>query len=210
MGGEPMEKLTVFGPEHFPITPDREEIFAWLACPEGLACRPAFESAWDGAARLLEETSRPMAAIVRDGKNRLTVFLTLGPLVEEAAAGLFRQERYVAASLFNTMCDELLFQMDRRSVTLLNELANREKLCISAREEPGTETPGAFPTDRFEPIRAACPWASLSPSGVIDPVKSMLYSVTLSEHACGFTALHDCSRCSQKDCPYRDARSRCQ
>ena len=51
---------------------------------------------------------------------------------------------------------------------------------------------------------------TLPNAGVIDPVKSMLYGVTLSEHACGFTALHDCSRCSQKDCPYRDAKCRCE
>ena len=210
MGGEPVEKLTVFGPEFFPPAPDREEIFSWLACPADLACRPAFVQAWDEAERLLREAARPQAVIVRENEDTVTVFLTLGTLMEPAVAELFRQERYVAASLLNTMSDELLFQMDRRSVTLLNSLLSREQLYISARHEPGTETLDAFPAGRFEPIRAVCPWASLSPSGVIDPVKSMLYGVTLSEHACGFTALHDCSRCSQKDCPYRDARCRCE
>ena len=140
----------------------------------------------------------------------LTVFLTLGPSVEPAVAELFCRERYVAGSLLNTMSDELLFQMDRRSVTLLRDLVSREELFIASRLEPGTETLDAFPLSRFEPIRSVCPWASLSPRGVIDPVKSMLYGVTLSEHACGFTALHDCSRCSQKDCPYRDAKCRCE
>ncbi len=203
MGGEQMEEIRIFGPEHFPVLPDREEVFRWLGCGGEEPCRGAFEAQWTEAVDCLKECARPLAAALRCGESTLTVFLTLGPGPEDRMSELFRREEYVRGSLLNTLSDEMLFQMDALSGPLLAEMLRREGLWAGSRMEPGVELTLSEQRRRMPPVQRAVPFAGLSDTGVLYPTKSMMYVVRLSREPCAQGLLHDCARCAQKSCPYR-------
>ncbi len=115
MGHERMETITVYTGEHFPIQPDRAEVFRWLQCGGELPCRTAYEAAWDQAVLLLRQTAVPQAAVFREEESFLTILLTLGDRSESLASRLFQRQEYLTGSLLNVLCDELLFQMDERA-----------------------------------------------------------------------------------------------
>lgn len=198
-----MERITVFGTEDFTLTPDRDEVFGWMRCSADLPCFDIFCGAWDQAVSLLAEHAQPRAALCRDGKEQLTVFLTLGKAAEDCVETLFQRREYVLASLLNTLCDQALFQMNHQLSARLQVLLAVEHRYMASRQEPGIDYAPAEQRQRFEPLRQALPGADISQSGVLSPAKSMMYGVTLSSRFCGETVLHDCTRCSQRDCPYR-------
>ena len=205
MDGAGMERITVYGPESFSLRPDREQAFAWLSCAEGLPCYDAFARSWPEAAALSADLTDPRAAVCREAADDLTVFLTLGPAAERRIDALFARQEYVLASLLNTVCDQLLFQLDRSAAALLGAEAARDGRYIAARLEPGVDYPVSAQRRLFEPLWAALPFVRISQSGVLCPAKSMMYRVRLSAQPCGAETLHDCARCSQTDCPYRSA-----
>ena len=194
----------IFGADRFTLEPDRDEVFAWLQCRRGLDCLPAFENEWKPALRLLEETMHPLAATLRKTQHALTVFLTIGPEAERRVGALFGEEKYILGSLLNTLCDEMLFPMDRQMATVLRRELLPEHLYMAERLEPRVHlSPETLQAD-FRPLQQVVPFARVSDSGVLYPAKSMLYRVTLSGQADAVLALHDCARCDQLDCLYRD------
>jgi len=198
--------MMVFGPERFSLHPDRDEVFSWLMC-NNLPCSAAFDSEWDDTAVLLRASIEPHAAMLRDTDTAMTVFLTLGPQAEAQITRLFESQRYVQASLLNTMCDEMLFQMDRQTVGLMEDVLAPERLHIAARMEPVVDLSPEEMCRLSRPLSDIFPYVRVSPQGMLFPTKSMMYCVSLSADGCGQHALHDCSRCSQKDCLYRSGRS---
>ena len=208
MGGARMERITVYGPQRFDLRPDREQAFAWLSCVESLPCYDIFARNWPDAAALSADLAEPRVAFCREAPDALTVFLTLGPAAERRIDALFARQEYVLASLLNTVCDQLLFQLDRHAAALLGGEAARGGLHIAARLEPGVEYPVSRQRRLFEPLQPALPFARISETGVLYPAKSMMYCVKLSAQAGGAESLHDCARCSQTDCPYRTEKQR--
>ena len=206
MGDEHMEKLTVYSGEHFPIQPDQAEVFGWLQCGVDLPCYSAYESAWDRAVAMLRQTAAPQAAVLREGEDRLILLLTLGCRAESLSSRLFQQQDYITGSLLNVLCDELLFQMDRRAPVLLRQDLQEEGLCIAARAEPGSGFPVADQRRCLAQMERVLPDVRLSEHGVLSPAKSMMYRITLSRHSCGHISLHDCAKCPQKDCLYRSTK----
>ncbi len=201
-----MDELTVFGPECFELKPDREEVFKWLQCGEGLPCRGVFADAWDEAVSLLYAVIRANAVLIRNADGAVSVFLTLGPDAEAGVTRLFRQQRYVAASLLNTLCDEMLFQMDRQAGTLLEKALAPEGLHIAGLMEPMVDLDPQELTRRVQPLFRAFPYVRISRRGTLFPTKSMMYSIALAREGCGHHSLHDCSRCRQTNCLYRSIR----
>ena len=204
MDGGHMEKITVFGPENFQLRPDAPEIFGWLGCEETMPCHGAYREAWPEAAALLWEQMRPQAALA-EHDDLATVFLTLGTYPETRVNELFGQQKYVLASLLNTLCDQMLFQMNHQFTDILQKKLNAEHRYMAERLEPGIDFSPEVQRQRFAPLQSAFPDVTISASGMLTPAKSMMYCVTLTHQACEQTGLHDCSRCSQKDCIYRKA-----
>ena len=206
MGDECMEKLTVYTGDRFPIQPDQAEVFGWLQCGADLPCRSAYESAWDRTAAMLRQTAAPQAAVLREGEDRLTLLLTLGRQAESLSSRLFQEQDYIAGSLLNVLCDELLFQMERRASVLLQQDLAKEGLCIAARAEPGIGLTVADQRRCLAQIEHVIPDVHLSEHGVLSPAKSMMYRISLSRHGCGPISLHDCANCPQKECLYRSMK----
>ena len=206
MGHEHMEKITVYSGEHFPIQPDQAEVFHWLQCGGELPCRAAYEAAWDQAVLLLRQTAAPRAAVLREGANRLAILLTLGSQAEALASRLFQRQEYIAGSLLNVLCDELLFQMDRSAGLLLQRDLAEEGLSMAERAEPGAGLSVAEQRKCLSQMERAMPDVRISEHGMISPAKSMMYLVTLSRQGCGSVLLHDCANCPQKECLYRSIR----
>lgn len=197
-----MDKVALFGPEHFSLRPDAPEVYGWLGCGENMPCHGAYREAWPEAAALLREHMRPQAALAEHGEL-LTVFMTLGIAPETQVDALFARQEYVLASLLNTLCDQMLFQMNHQFSALLQEKLNAEHRYMAERLEPGIDFSPEVQRQRFAPLQSAFPDVKISASGMLTPAKSMMYCVALSFHACDQTKLHDCSKCSQKDCIYR-------
>ncbi len=206
MGDERMDKITVYSGECFPIRPDREEVFGWLQCGGDMPCRGAYESAWDHAADLLRQTAEPRAAVLREEEDRLTILLTIGGRAETHASRLFQEREYIAGSLLNVLCDELLFQMDSRASELLQRALTMEGLFAAGRAEPGTGMSVAEQRRSLARLEHAMPGMRISEHGIISPTKSMMYRLTLSRRNCGGLALHDCAKCPQKECLYRSVK----
>ena len=197
-----MDKVTVYGPEHFAPRPDAPEAFGWLGCGEDTPCHAVFREAWPEAVRLLRADAGPRAATAEHG-DLLTVFLTLGPEPEKRVDSLFERQAYVLASLLNTLCDQMLFQMNHTFSEMLRRELNAEGRYMADRLEPGAGFRPEAQRLRFAPLREAFPEARISGSGILTPAKSMMYCVRISGHVCDQTMLHDCSKCSQKNCLYR-------
>ena len=206
MGDERMEKITVYSGDCFPLRPDREEVFRWLQCSAEQPCYGAFAAVWDRAVALLSETAEPRAAALREAEDRLSILLTLGQRPEEAATRLFYKQDYITGSILNVLCDELLFQMDGLAFKLLKRDLARERLSVSAREEPGIDYPIEDQQSCLAQLRPVFPGVSISEHGIISPAKSMMYRVMLSHRDCGHVSLHDCSVCPQTDCLYRHVK----
>ena len=200
-----MEKITVYSGEHFPIQPDKAEVFRWLQCGEELPCRAAYESAWDQAVLLLRQTAAPQAAVLRE-EDRLSILLTLGSQAETLASRLFQQQEYITGSLLNVLCDELLFQMDHRADLLLQSDLAGERLSMAERAEPGAGLSVAEQRRCLSQLEHVIPDVHISEHGIISPAKSMMYRVTLSRQGCGSVLLHDCANCPQKECLYRSVK----
>ena len=201
-----MEKITVYAGDCFPIQPDRAEVFGWLQCGGDLPCRAAYESAWDQAADMLRETAVPRAAVLREDADLLTILLTLGSQADSLASRLFQRQEYITGSLLNVLCDELLFQMDRRAFVLLQRELTAEGLSMTARAEPGTGLSIAEQRHCLSQMARVIPNVRISEHGIIFPAKSMMYRLTLSRQGCGNLSLHDCENCPQKDCMYRSVK----
>ena len=197
---------TVFGPESFTLVPNRERVFGWLGCDRDIPCRRAFERAWPLAAAALEECLYPQAATARGDDGALTVFLTLGPRPEARMTALFGSEAYVVGGLMNTMCDELLFQMDQQAASLISAMLRSKRAYAGSRLEPGINLTAEAQREKLAPIQKALPFARISETGILYPSKSMMYVVTVSDQPCRLEALHDCSACGQKNCLYRQSR----
>ena len=200
-----MEKQMIFPANRFRLVPDRDEVFAWLQCDAGL-CRAAFEREWTPALQLLEETMAPMAVCAQRNANALTVFLTIGMETEKRVTALFREERYILGSLLNTLCDEMLFQMDSQLANALQRELAAEHLYMAERLEPRVHlSPETLQAD-FSGLQSMAPFARVTASGVLYPAKSMLYRIVLTGEPRSVSALHDCARCNQADCLYRDRK----
>ena len=197
-----MKKVILYGPEHFDLHPDAPEVFGWLGCGENTPCHTAFQAAWPEAVSLLQAHLHPQAALA-EHDDLLTVFLTLGPAPETQVDTLFQQQQYVLASLLNTLCDEMLFQMNHQFSDLLQQKLQVEHRYMAERLEPGIDFSPDIQRQRFAPLQSAFPEVRISDSGILTPAKSMMYCVILTQHECDITHLHDCSKCSQKDCIYR-------
>ncbi len=206
MGHEIMEKITVYSGGCFPLRPDQAEVFGWLQCGPGAPCHTAYASAWDQAVLLLRENACPQAVALREDTGRLTILLTLGSRAETQASRLFQQREYIAGSLLNVLCDELLFQMDSMAFELLQRDLAEEGLSIAARTEPGAGFPVADQLLCLEQMKHVLPDVRISEHGIISPAKSMMYRVVLSHRNCGHVSLHDCASCPQKNCMYRSAK----
>lgn len=206
MGDELMEKITVYSGEHFPIQPDKAEVFRWLQCGVELPCHTAYESAWDQAVLMLRQTAAPQAAVLREGMERLTILLTLGSRAESLASRLFQRQEYITGSLLNVLCDELLFQMDHRASVLLQRDLAEEGLSMTERAEPGAGLSVAEQRNCLLQMERVMPDVRISEHGMISPAKSMMYRVTLSRQECGNVLLHDCANCPQKECLYRSIK----
>ena len=206
MGNERMEKITVYSGEHFPIQPDQAEVFRWLQCGGELPCRGAYEAAWDQAVLLLRQTAAPKASVLREGADRLIILLTLGSRAETLTSRLFQRQEYITGSLLNVLCDELLFQMDRRADLLLQRDLAEEGLSMTERAEPGDGLSVAEQRRCLTQMARVMPEMRISEHGMIFPAKSMMYRVTLSLKGCGSVLLHDCANCPQKECLYRSVK----
>ncbi len=206
MGHERMETITVYTGEHFPIQPDRAEVFRWLQCGGELPCRTAYEAAWDQAVLLLRQTAVPQAAVFREEESFLTILLTLGSRPESLASRLFQRQEYLTGSLLNVLCDELLFQMDERAFVLLRRDLAGEGLAMTGRTEPGAGFSVADQGRCLARMEHVMPDVRISEHGMISPAKSMMYRMTLSRQDCASVRLHDCASCPQKDCLYRSEK----
>ena len=202
-----MEQLTVFGPERFTLKPNRNEVFKWLQCDEQLPCYCTYTAAWDESVSLLQASIAPRAALVRAEDGAVSMFMTLGPEAETQITQLFCQERYVIASLLNTLCDEMLFQMDRQAGALLEEAFMSEGLHIATLMEPMLDLAPDDMLRRIQPMLRAFPFVRVSRQGTLFPTKSMMYSITLTHEDCRKHSLHDCSKCSQVNCLYRSVKN---
>ena len=201
-----MEQLTIFGPESFTLKPDRDEVFKWLVCENQLPCYGAFSASWDDALSMLHQCISPHAVLLREQDETATLFITLGPEAEACITSLFEQQRYVAASLLNTLCDEMLFQLDRQAVALLEETLIPEGLHVTAWLEPMVDLEPQDLIRRLQPLLSTFPYVRISHQGMLFPTKSMMYCVPLSRDGCQQPSQHDCSRCSQKNCLYRSVK----
>ena len=202
-----MERVTIFSSEQFHLQPDAREVFGWLGCTDQTPCSAIFRAGWEEAVRLLGKSLQPRAVLYREGLEA-TVFLTLGPEAESCVTGLFQRQEFILGSLLNTLCDEMLFQMDSQVSAMMQRLLAAEEVYVDARFEPGNGFPPHKQQQCFAPMREALPYAFISERGNLFPAKSMMYHVTLSRQLCVFTALHDCSRCSQVGCLYRKEEQR--
>ncbi len=197
-----MEKQMIYDAGRFNLNPERNEVFSWLQCTTE-PCRTAFEAEWKPALRLLRKTMTPCGISVRNAPRTLTVFLTLGKDPEEQVTALFRQERYVLGSLLNTLCDEMLFQMDRQMAGFLQRELLSEHLYMAERLEPRVHLSAETLQADFHLLHPSVPFAGITEHGVLFPAKSMMYRIVLSGKPCTVSTLHDCTRCDQPDCLYR-------
>lgn len=198
-----MENVIRYGREYFPLLQLPETLLSGLGCTPELPCYPALLQNREKAVQLLLRYSNPQAVAVRQGET-LTVWLTLGAQLDETLRACFQSGSFLLACLLNALADRMLFQMDEQTVTLLRQDLSREGCFIGARLEPALDFP--LTSAHLAPLRTVAPEAACSTAGSLSPAKSLLFQLLLTPENCQSTGLHDCRRCTQRECPYRGSR----
>lgn len=198
--------VILFSGSSFIQQPEKQQIYGWLGLDEALPAFAAFGAAWDEARALFEASADISCCIHIEKRQAATVFFTLGQRVEREVEAAFSRADYVTGTLINSMADQAVFRSDTQTGKILSDALAESSLYAHRRMEAPFDYPVQEQVRLFEPMRRALPAVRVLRSGLFMPAKSMMYRVTLADRPAEGPPAHDCSRCAQRDCPYRGPR----
>lgn len=186
------------------INPSRDLVIKHLGCKEG-TCAYAEAKKEYGSVFAEISNKADFKAFIKGGfyKGQRAFFciLTLGDNVSEYITSLFNKGDAFKALLANTIADEFLFEGDK----LVSERIRTECARILCGIENRLCAPEDIPVSEQAVIveEIGSDEITINSAYAITPAKSLAYILMLTDDRSVFKAQHDCSKCSNFDCPRR-------
>lgn len=206
--------------ESLPIQIDRSQVLRQIGCDEE---SPVYDRVLEAYEALLPEitalargqclldtgvlSERDAAPKYPAGTPVIYVIATVGPALERLADRLFAQGDYLAGMLADAMADGALFGLECQWQQAVREICRQKGAGIARRLEAPQDLPISVQETALCVLNAEKELGiSLTPGGMLDPVKSLCLVFVLSENPDEFQAYHDCRTCKKTDCPIRTIR----
>ncbi|NDL66456.1 ASKHA domain-containing protein [Anaerotalea alkaliphila] len=186
---------------------DREEILAMVDCKKEHPNYPGYLETFREMEQEVRELVRPVGWWVEDPQEkRVYCMVTLGGEVDRKITEYFDTYDYLKGMLLNALGDCVLFDASEQLYRRLREEREAQKSpgYLSVRQEPGQES---IPMENQKRIlekleKVHHTGLEITSGFMLRPGKSMAYHYDVTEEDTGRGLDHDCSRCSQTDCPY--------
>lgn len=147
----------------------------------------------------------PSAAFTVDEK-KIFCLLTLGNKISDFVKSFFDNGEGMKGLLVDAMADEFLFSMDN----ILSEHIKTECAILDMGIKSRLDAPKDFPLSEQAVIlnKTNLQNVSLTSAFMFEPVKTFGYILELTDDKNIFNAQHDCSKCSNFNCPRRSTISK--
>ena len=192
-----MKKIII---KDFEIKINKGNVMKTLGCIEGSSVYDTVSGYFDDIEKILPDLVSPIAAVCIEDMTAYCL-LTVGCKISDYSKSLFDSGEGMKGILVDAMADEYLFAMD-------NAVADKIKL-EGAIDGFGVRTrldaPKDFPLSMQQVIleKTAVENVSVTSTFMFEPVKTFGYMLELTKDEAVFNAQHDCSKCSNFDCPRR-------
>ena len=192
-----MQKIVV---KEFDVKINKDNVMKTLGCFEGNSVYDTVSGYFDDMEQIFSDLVSPIAVVCIEDMTAYCL-LTVGGKISDYSKSLFDSGEGMKGILADTMADEYLFAMD-------NVVADRIKLegalggfGVKAR----LDAPKDFPLSEQKVIleKTGVNDVNLTSAFMFEPVKTFGYMLELTKDETVFNAQHDCSKCSNFDCPRR-------
>lgn len=186
--------------ERLTVIPDKIDILSNMGCRSGETLYDSVSKEFDTLfARIRSALDIRRSICIED--DRIYVTLSAGEKISALSEELFSRGEGIGGLIVNTAADCALFKAD--------ELTGERVKYICAELDRGVRKRLAAPEDialAEQAVilkKAPLEGVTLTEGFMLSPVKSMCYILELTNDADVFRAQHDCSKCSNRDCPRR-------
>lgn len=171
-----------------------------LGCFKGSSVYDTVSGYFDELESVISDLAAPCAVIQPEGM-RAYCLLTLGGRISDYSKALFDSGEGMKGILADTMADEYLFAMDN----IVSERIKLECASLGYGVKKRLDAPKDFPISQQKLIleKANIQEVSVTSAFMFEPVKTFGYILEFTSDEKIFNAQHDCSKCSNFDCPRR-------
>lgn len=127
--------------------------------------------------------------------------LTLGKEITNFYDKIFQEGRYTESLLVDYMCDDYIFQMDKKICDLIME--NIKPFKVNKRMEPFVDCEPYLQKTIAEKLEAEDFEISVNECFVFSPIKTKSF-ILKNEECDGCSIFHECKNCSNIECTWRN------
>ncbi|MGN0106733.1 MAG: ASKHA domain-containing protein [Hominilimicola sp.] len=192
-----MKKIVI---DEFNIKINKDNVMEMLGCFAGSSVYETVSGYFDDMEKMLPDLVSPMAAVCIEDMTAYCL-LTLGKKISDYSKSLFDSGEGMKGILADAMADEYLFAMDN----IVTDKIKLEGAIDGFGVKTRLDAPKDFPLSMQQVIleKTAVKDVSVTSAFMFEPVKTFGYILELTKDENVFNAQHDCSKCSNFDCPRR-------
>lgn len=186
----------------FDIKPNKETVLLQVGCRKESETYKTVSRYFDEILETAMGTIEPYAAAFVEGMRAYCI-LTAGGGISDFSKSLFDSGEAMKGLLADAIADEYLFEMDK----ILSEKIKLEGAKRGFGVKARLDAPKDFPLSEQQLIleKVKTDRVTVTDAFMLEPVKSMVYILELTDDKNIFNAQHDCSKCQSKNCPRRTA-----
>lgn len=184
----------------FDIQLSKTNVLRAIGCLEGSEAYDTASRYYDELLGTVLDAFSPHITACREG-GVLYCLLTVGDEISMLTERLFSEGEAMKGLIADAMADECLFEADAFLSLEIKKYCAENSVGIRARRE----APKDFPLSEQAVIldKTGSGRVSLTDGFMLKPLKSMAYTLELTNDKAAFNAQHDCSRCTAENCPRR-------
>lgn len=130
---------------------------------------------------------------------------SIGGAISAQSTKAFTDGEYVKGMLCDSIATNLLFSMEGRLIECLREVCGEHKVGITRRLEAPHDLPMTMQREAWKHLELEKRFGiGISSGNMFDPVKTSLNIYILTDDASAFKAQHDCRRCNNFNCKFRN------
>ena len=139
------------------------------------------------------------------GTKIIFAVTSVGDKIKQYSTKAFAEGDYVRGMLADAIADSALFSLEGRMLEKLKAVCGEHGVGILKRLEAPHDIPMEVQREAWESLRLKETLGiDISCGYMFDPVKTSCQVFVISEDADTFKAQHDCRKCSNNDCKYRN------
>lgn len=192
-----MEKIRI---KDFNIKLNKKEILWRLGCNEKSSIYGTVSEYFDETERDFFTLILPCAAVCIEGMCGYCL-LTIGNGISDYSRSLFDKGEGMRGLLADAMADEYLFKMDAELSERIKLLCAKKGYGVSKRLDAPQDIP--LSEQKIIVEKTGLDGVGVTEAFMLEPVKSLGYILEFTTDKSVFNAQHDCSKCSNLDCPRR-------